>query len=145
MAHKNQEACQLFIEQEIQKGLDEGKTPYSIGKDLAVWIEKLFEASIPQETLERRADRAKKRLGTNVPISTTPPNHFQIPEKQENPPLTDTTPGPGRLPKYAPAQPPSDAMYFASLAISQLERIRDDDPKRTDALDKVISWCEDQL
>jgi hypothetical protein len=36
-------------------------------------------------------------------------------------------------------------MYFASLAISQLERIRDDDPKRTDALDKVISWCEDQL
>jgi hypothetical protein len=72
--------------------LDEGKSPYSIGKDLAVWIEKLFEASIPQETLERRAERAKKRLGTNVPISTTPPNHCQIPEKQENPPLTDTTP-----------------------------------------------------
>jgi hypothetical protein len=33
MAH--QEACQLFIEQEIKEGLAQGETPYSIGKELA--------------------------------------------------------------------------------------------------------------
>jgi hypothetical protein len=95
VAHKNQEACQLYIEQEIQDRLAKGETPYSIGKDLSVWIEKLFEASIPATTIEKRAERMKNP--TNVGKSTTPPNHFQIPEKQENPPLTDTTPGPGRL------------------------------------------------
>jgi hypothetical protein len=36
----------------------------------------------------------------------------------------------------------SDAMTFAGIAISQLERIRQDDPKRQDALDKVARWVE---
>jgi hypothetical protein len=36
----------------------------------------------------------------------------------------------------------SDAMAFATIAISQLERIRQDDPKRQDALDKVARWIE---
>lgn len=69
MAHS--EACQLFIEQQIDEGLQEGKTPYSIGKDLAVWIEKLFEAKIPADTLKKRAQRAQEKLGTNVPNPPT--------------------------------------------------------------------------
>lgn len=36
----------------------------------------------------------------------------------------------------------SDAMTFAGIAISQLERIRQDDPKRQDALGKVARWVE---
>jgi hypothetical protein len=135
MAHKNQEACQLFIEQEIQKGLDEGKTPYSIGKDLAVWIEKLFEASIPAKTLETQAYREKKKLTSNEVNLPTPPNHYQITGKQENPPLT-----PGCLPKYC-----GQANQMANLAISQLSRIMSYDPERLAALRKVKNWIEKQL
>ena len=49
MAH--QEACQLYIEQEIKEGLAQGKTPYSIGKELTAMIEKMFETSIPPDTI----------------------------------------------------------------------------------------------
>ena len=37
----NREACELYIEQEIDEALKQGKKPYSIGKELAAWIEKL--------------------------------------------------------------------------------------------------------
>jgi hypothetical protein len=40
------------------------------------------------------------------------------------------------------AQPVSDAMVFAGMAISQLERIRSDDPKRIQALDRVAQWIQ---
>lgn len=36
----------------------------------------------------------------------------------------------------------SDAMSFATIAISQLDRIRDDDPKREEALTKVEQWIQ---
>lgn len=39
-------------------------------------------------------------------------------------------------------QPVSDAMTFAGMAISQLERIREDDPKRKQALERVSDWIE---
>jgi len=35
---------------------------------------------------------------------------------------------------------PSDAYYFVSLAINQLENIRNDDPHRGEELDKVVDW-----
>jgi hypothetical protein len=36
----------------------------------------------------------------------------------------------------------TEAMQFAVVAISQLERIRDDDPKRQQALNRVVAWIE---
>ena len=64
----NTEACQVFIEQQIKEGLDEGKTPYSIGQSLLKWLEKLFETKIKPTTIKKRAERekAKKDLVTNV-------------------------------------------------------------------------------
>jgi DNA-binding XRE family transcriptional regulator len=47
-------------------------------------------------------------------------------------------PGIGRPPKYP--QPPSDALHWATVAISQLSRIEIDDPKREIAFEKVITW-----
>lgn len=38
--------------------------------------------------------------------------------------------------------PVSDAMVFAGMAISQLQRIQPDDPKRDEALRKVSSWIK---
>lgn len=77
MAH--QEACQLFIEQEIEKGLAEGKTTYSIGKEVAQWIQKLFEVKINPDTIRVRADR----LCTNVHTDSTQENQSEIEENQE--------------------------------------------------------------
>lgn len=41
--------------------------------------------------------------------------------------------------------PISDAMAFADMAINQIERIRQDDPKRQEAIQKVTSWCNVKL
>ncbi len=57
-----QEACQLYIEQEIETGLADGKTAYKIGKELTKEIEQLFEAKVNPGTIEKRA----QRIRTNV-------------------------------------------------------------------------------
>ena len=132
MAH--QEACQLFIEQEIKEGLAEGKTPTVIGKEINVWVEKLFETSIPPETIRSRARFIKKRGGEITTPPTTPLNPPQIPEKppnqQEDKLGKGKTRGSGRPPKHAAKKPPpppepyTDAVYFADIAIGQLEKIK---------------------
>lgn len=61
MAHS--EACQLFIEQQIEESLEEGKTPYAIGQELSKWIQKLFETKIQPRTIEQRA---RRQNATNV-------------------------------------------------------------------------------
>jgi len=144
MAHH--EACQLFIEQQIKEGLSEGKSPYSIGKELAVWVGKLFEASIPANTLIRRAERAREKITTNVVKPTTvenDPNFLKILTNQQvklNSPLA----GPGRPPKHEkPFEPYSCAMQMATIAISQLSRITKDDPKRENAFKTVKKWIDD--
>jgi len=43
---------------------------------------------------------------------------------------------------YTKTYPVSDAMTFATMAISQLKRIRQDDPERQDALNDVVRWVE---
>ena len=68
----NREACELLIEQEIKDGLEQGKKPYSIGKDIAAWVEKLFEVKIKPTTLEKRAERIKEILPTNVGNNSQP-------------------------------------------------------------------------
>lgn len=71
------------VAQEVKGGLSEGKTPYSIGKDLSAWVEKLFETSIPADTLKKRAQRiADKELGTNVPTPPTTCNLSETPDNQ---------------------------------------------------------------
>ena len=58
---KDQEACQLYIKQEIDAGLANGKKPADIGREIQAWVLKYFEANIPQRTLEQRARRAKAK------------------------------------------------------------------------------------
>lgn len=47
--------------------------------------------------------------------------------------------------KHTETYPVSDAMTFAGIAISQLERIRDDDPLRKEAIQKVFTWCSKKI
>lgn len=63
---KKQEACQLYIEQEIETGLAGGKTKYAIGQEIAGWIEKLFGAKVKPDTIRVRATRYEEDLCTNV-------------------------------------------------------------------------------
>jgi len=63
----NPEACELYIEQQIEEGLEEGQTPYYIGKHLSGWIEKLFETKINPSTLKTRAYRKQQEIGSDEP------------------------------------------------------------------------------
>ncbi len=150
MAHS--EACQLFIEERIQEGLAAGKTPHSIGKELTAVIKKYFEASIPAESIRSRARRMKKSgTGQMTSPPTTATNHLESQEKRHNQVLTDdkgqfkkgTAPGPGRPPKYVEPEPYSCALQMATIAISQLSRIRRGDPKRQEAFQEVMNWIND--
>ena len=75
MAHS--EACELYIEQQIKEGLEDGQTPYFIGKHLSAWLEKLFETKISPKTIESRAYRESKDTSNEV---------------KPNPPKTQTKP-----------------------------------------------------
>jgi hypothetical protein len=66
-----QQTCQLFIEQEIEKGLAEGKSHRAIGKELAQEIKRIFLAVVNPETIRKRADRIS---GTFVPPDPTQQN-----------------------------------------------------------------------
>ena len=58
----NFEACQLYIEQQVEAGLKDDKTPDAIGAELSGEIKKLFEAEISPATLKKRAQRLKAKL-----------------------------------------------------------------------------------
>ena len=95
-----QQACQLFIEQEIEKGLAEKKTTYQIGKEVAAWIQKLFQAKVRPETIEERARR--QRIATNVATKSTQENQSEIQEIQEiKIKHGGARDGAGRPPKFA--------------------------------------------
>jgi len=61
-----QQACQLFIEQEIESGLADGKTKYTIGQEISEWIKNMFGAEVKPHTIEQRAHRHEENILTNV-------------------------------------------------------------------------------
>jgi hypothetical protein len=141
MAHH--EACQLYIEQQIKEGLSEGKSAYSIGKELAAWVEELFKTSIPVKTLQSRAWREKRKNTSNEVTPKTLENPSTNPKNQ----VTrhgGARKGAGRPPKHEkPTEPYSCAMQMARIAISQLSRITKDDPKRHEAFQTVKNWIKE--
>lgn len=50
----------------------EGKSKYSIGKEISGWVAKLFDATINPKTIAKRAERTAEKIATNVanPIPT---------------------------------------------------------------------------
>jgi len=109
-------------------------------------VGKLFETSIPANTLIRRAERAREKITTNVVNPTTVGNDLEIQEKPINQQVKIKSPlaGPGRPPKYEKTyEPYSCAMQMATIAISQLSRITKDDPKREKAFKTVKKWIDD--
>src|SRR5271157_4593342 len=114
-----QQACQLFIEQEIEKGLAEGKTKYAIGHEIAAWIKKLFEADVKPNTIQVRAARMEKEIVTNVTTESTPPNQTEFPEKSEEEIVEGPIEGPKDAVDEAMERPIPPRVYIES------ERLRD--------------------
>jgi hypothetical protein len=80
-------------------------------------IEKIFKERIPAETIRSRVRYMKKKDGATPPpgeITTPPvtqPNYSEIQIKQEYQKVAPkSTAGPGRRPKYDPAEPYTDAV-----------------------------------
>jgi hypothetical protein len=61
----NREACEVYIEQEIKDSLAAGKKPWTIGKELSKWVEKLFEVTINPRTIEERARKVREKVTLN--------------------------------------------------------------------------------
>ena len=83
-----QQSCQLFIEQEIEKGLKDGKTKYAIGHEIAAWIKKLFEADVNPHTIETRAhfiEQKQNEILRNRSTDSTPQDQSEIEENQYEP------------------------------------------------------------
>lgn len=151
----NREACELFIEQEINEGLKKGKTPYSIGQELSEWVVKYFEVRIKPRTLEQRARRqdatnvAKKsknerefeEIGENGRLEQTP---IDYPETDRGG-KREKAGRPTSIQKHIKTYRVTGAMSFAIIAITHLERIRKDDRLREKALLKVKKWIDNNL
>ena len=50
-----------------------------------------------------------------------------------------------KKPRKIDPHPESDALHFAMIARNQLNRIRDDDPRREEALNQVMAWIAAKL
>ena len=75
------EACQLWLEQQIPEGLEGGKSYRQIGRELSKEVLKMFEVYIKPETIRKRAER-QSRAGTNVPPQSTPENDSENKDNQ---------------------------------------------------------------
>ena len=91
--------------------------------------------------VHHRVKRGAKEMGQggppeeNIIKSTVKPEL----EKLEKPEHGGARKNSGRKPKEV-NNVVTNAMEFSTIAISQLERIRSDDPKRIDALNRVALW-----
>ena len=142
----NKEVCEVFIEQQIEEGLEAGKKPYQIGKDLSAWVEKLFAAKIPVKTIASRATRANvAKHSSNEENDVTPESET---EKEPNQDIKSETwtkedvkgqhggkrEGAGKPRKTYPVSTAADIVDYC---VSQLRRLRSDDPERVVELQRL--------
>jgi len=147
----NQEACELWIEQEVVEGLAAGKKPYVIGKEVSGWVAKLFDAKIKTKTLAQRAYRMRDKNSTNVEKEQTQEKtdtseDLKKLEKPEEYTHGGKREGAGRPElKHTETHEVTYAMDTAAAVVSQLEGIKEDDPHRREAFLKVGEWVYNNI
>lgn len=141
------EACGLWIEQRVQEELDAkketGASLREIGRSVAKEVEKYFETKVSPTTISMKASRiAKKQSVTNVTPKEKPIKSKSKPklEKLEKKNHGGSREGAGRKQQPFDHAAASDALICARVSISQLEKIRNTDPFKMDALIKVEEW-----
>lgn len=83
MGIEKQEACQLYIEQEIDEGLKQGKTPYTVAKEIIPWLQKLFDVRVNPKTIESKAYRKKQEITSSEVNDLTTGNDSGIEKNKE--------------------------------------------------------------
>ena len=106
------EACQLWIEQRVPEGLEEGKSYRQIGREISKEIEKVFEVYVKPETIRKRAERQDKG-GTNVPPQPTAEDDSEKEEIQIE--HGGEREGAGRPPKHASPEEDSGKLFQLKL------------------------------
>ncbi len=105
-----------------------------------------------EQAARRRIQEGEKKIAQLGQAPLTPESSTEIEENQEprkhiatgeKPPGGERE-GAGRPPKatylHTETYEVTDALDFAAIAISQLERINKSDPHREEAFDEVINW-----
>jgi hypothetical protein len=142
MTARIDQACALFIEQEIKDGLAAGKKPWTIGKELSKWVEKIFEVTINPKTIASRVTRIssneEKKSNTSDYIDNSTPEIID----NRHPQGGGCRAGAGR--KKVVVELVSNAWRYSQMAISQLDKIKSNDPHRVDALNQVVEYCENR-
>ena len=87
----------------------------------------------PNVSINRVYDHLEKKAGKGKRTRNAPSDSER-----------DEEPFPEEAASEAAALRASDAMQLAEIAITNLQRIRDDDPRRDDAFDYVIQWIQNQ-
>lgn len=75
-------------------------------------------------------------------LGRTRPTSYAKPQPPIEPDTAPEEPPQPRETQAYEKHPVSDAMYFVSIAISQMERIRNDDPNKHEAFDKMGAWLQ---
>lgn len=112
----------LYEQTQARKKADPDKSERAIAKELA---EETGESESAVRSKIVR-ERQKEESGS---VEPPPQCGIDVPEEKKE----------GEY-KYNETYEVSDAMSFATIAISQLERIDPDDPKRKEALEWVDEW-----
>jgi hypothetical protein len=117
--------------------------------------EKINDGAVPGDRVSSRAlDRRVRRMeDPKIPKRDNKSNSVEEKPKSEpkpNPPrelFPDAEPRrpPPLVPPPKPSELATEANQFATMAITNLERIRKDDPKKANALLRVKGWINTQL
>jgi hypothetical protein len=94
MANESWEACQLWIEQEVEVGLDKGEALRAIGRRISEEVKKYFDADVTPDAIRMKAGRMKSQNieiteesegGTNVPRGPSRHNFRRITAEEGRP------------------------------------------------------------
>jgi hypothetical protein len=156
------EACKFEIKEEVDQMVDRGDAATkSQAFDAMVEFYRTIGIEIKRGTVERKYYRATGLTnvsnGENLTTTTDSEEIKQIKPAKDGTMRGGPRPGAGRKMKPQPDQQTrkeeteetenqcTEAYQFETIAISQLRRIRKDDPDRVGALTRVKVWIEHQL
>ncbi len=67
MTKVKSDACDLFIEQQIKEGIEEGKSGHAIAKDIVAWWNEKHGEKLSSDAIRMRVYRLGNKDGTIVP------------------------------------------------------------------------------
>ena len=162
------------VQEELDRKGETGASLRSIGRIISAEVEKYFETKVKPVTIFQRARRfgtdtnvsPKSQPIRNIPktIENRKPqgggyreSAGRKPEARDPhmwqcsgcgsyymPDVVSCDSCERKALKHTETHEVSDAVSFATIAISQLSRIRKDDPKRFEAFEMVTDWIESQ-